>query len=125
MSEVSPEGNVEHFFEGRPEARAIFDAVREMVADLGPVAVRVTKSQIAFARRRAFAWAWTPDRWLRGDRAPLVISIALAERDSSPGWKEVVQPSRGRWMHHLEIWSPDDLDDEVRTWLCQAADRAV
>ena len=124
MDEPSANGSVDRFFDGRPEARTIFDTVRELIADLGPAAVRVTKSQIAFARRRAFAWAWTPDRWLRGSVAPLVLSIALAEKDSSSRWKEVVQPSPGRWMHHLELWSSADIDDEVRAWLRQAADEA-
>lgn len=122
-SGVSAERRVERFFDGRPEASAIFDALREVVAEFGPGAVRVTKSQIAFSRGRAFAWAWTPDRWLRGRTAPLVLSIALKERDPSPRWKEVIQPSPGRWMHHLELWSPSDVDDEVRTWLGRAIDQ--
>jgi hypothetical protein len=29
------------------------------------------------------------------------------------------------WMHHLEIHTPDDLDDDVRRWLRDAADRAA
>jgi predicted transport protein len=39
------------------ESRRIFDALRDMIEALGPVAMRVTKSQIAFRRVKAFAWA--------------------------------------------------------------------
>jgi len=115
---------LETFFKGRAEARTIFDSVRALIESLGAVTIRVTKSQVAFSRRRAFAWAWTPDRYLRGETAPLVLSLALPRRDGSPRWKETVEPRPGRWMHHLELRSPDELDDEVRHWLSEAADQA-
>jgi hypothetical protein len=112
------------FFEGRAEARTLFDSMRAQIEALGSVELRVTKSQVAFSRRRGFAWAWTPDRYLRGETAPLVLSLALSRRDGSPRWKEVVEPRRGRWMHHLELRSTDELDDEVRGWLSEARDGA-
>ena len=84
----------------------------------------VTKSQIAFSIRRGFAWAWTPDRWLRGETAPLVLSIALRRLDESPRWKEVVEPRPGHWMHHLELWSASEVDDDVRAWLLEASEAA-
>lgn len=112
------------FFAGRPEARALFDLVRAAVEDVGPASMRVTKSQVAFTRRRGFAWAWTPDRYLKGETAPLVLSVALDARDPSPRWKEVVEPSPGRWMHHLELHEARDIDAEVRAWLAMAWERA-
>jgi hypothetical protein len=41
-------------------------------------------------------------------------------RDPSPRWKQVVEPARGRFMHHLELTSAADIDHEVQSWL-QAA----
>ena len=35
--------------------------------------------------------------------------------------REVVQPTPGRWMHHLELGDPDDVDAEVVRWLEEAA----
>ena len=46
------------FFSGREESRRIFDTLRAAVDALGPAEVRATKSQIAFRRGKAFAWAW-------------------------------------------------------------------
>lgn len=46
--------------------------------------------------------------------APLVLSMAFDHEVASRRRKEVVQPSPGRWMHQLELWSRKDLDDEVR-----------
>jgi len=118
------DGALAAFFDGRAEARVLFDVVLEAIEALGPCTMRVTKSQVAFSRRRGFAWAWTPDRYLRGETAPLVLSVALGRRDASPRWKEVVEPARGRWMHHLELTSASDVDAEVRAWLREAADAA-
>lgn len=114
--------DVETFFEGRPQSRRLFAAVEravERAVDAAATA-RVTKSQIAFSRRRGFAWAWCPDRWLGGDPAPLVLSIALPRRDRSKRWKEVVMPRAGRFMHHLELRRVQDVDAEVRGWLAEA-----
>jgi len=109
---------VDGFFADRAEARRLFRAFVALVDD---ARVRVTKSQIAFAGRRQFAWAWTPGRWLRGAVAPLVVSVALPRRDRSRRWKEIAEPRPGRFVHHLEVWSRDDLDAELAGWLDEAA----
>lgn len=111
---------LDEFFAGREDSHSLFDALRDVVDSLGPVEMRVTKSQIAFRRRVAFAWAWVPDRYLRGGHAPLVLSVSLRRHDDSPRWKEVVEPSPGRFMHHLELWTAAEIDDEVRAWLLAA-----
>jgi hypothetical protein len=115
---------LESFFEGRPEARRLFEAIERAILAIGPARIRVTKGQVAFSRHRGFAWAWMPDRWLRGPVPPLVLSIALPRRDRSPRWKQVVEPSPGRWMHHLELRGTTDVDDEVRACLKEAWDDA-
>ncbi len=91
-----------------------------VVGEVGPSERRITKSQIAWRRRRGFARVWTPDRYLHGDGAPLVLSVALPRRDASPRWKEVVEPRPGHWMHHLELRAEDDVDDDVAAWLREA-----
>ena len=111
---------VAEFFEGRDESRRLFDALQAAVGAIGPAEVRVTKSQIAFRRRKAFAWAWTPGRYLCRNVAPLVLTLSFPERQRSPRWKEIVEPAPGRFTHHLELHSVDDIDAEVAGWLRQA-----
>ena len=111
---------VDEFLTGQSDSRRIFDALHAAVDAIGPVEVRVTKSQVAFRRRRAFAFAWRPGAYLRGQVAPLVLTLALRRRDPSPRWKEVVEPYPGRFTHHLELRSPTEIDDEVRAWLEEA-----
>ncbi len=111
---------MDNFFEGQPFSRQIFDAVQAAVQDLGPVELRIGKSQIAFRRRKPFAWVWIPGRYLRGKVAPLVLTLSFRFRDPSPRWKEIYEAAPGRFTHHLELYSPEEIDAEVRGWLKEA-----
>ena len=105
------------FFEGQEDSRQLFEALCRMVNAIGPSELGVTKSQIAFRRRKAFAWAWIPSKYLRGKTAPLVLTLSFRSRDASPRWKEIVEPKPGRFTHHLEIYTVDEIDEEVCAWL--------
>jgi hypothetical protein len=117
--------SLDEFFAGQDESRGLFEAVRLALEAVGAVELSVTRSQIAFRRRKAFAWVWMPGKYLRRKAAPLVLSIALRRRDRSPRWKEVVEPAPGRLMHHLELWSSREVDAEVRAWLDEAWNAAA
>jgi len=97
------------FFKGYKESRPLFDVVLSVIESIGPAALRVTKSQIAFRRRKAFAWVWIPGKHLRGKIAPLVLSLSFCKRDPSPRWKEIVETAPGRFMHHMELYSVNDI----------------
>src|SRR5687768_10070473 len=85
---------VERFFAGHPLARAIFERVRAVVDAAGGCEIRVSKSQVAFRRRRGFAYLWLPDRYLARPAAEVVLTVALGRADRSPRWKEVVYPAQ-------------------------------
>lgn len=104
------------FFAGHEKARCIFNALHPAICTLGPCEIHVTKSQIRFRRRSAFAWAWVPDKYLRGGHAPLVLTLSFKTRHSSPRWKEIVEPVPGRFTHHLEFHAASEIDDHVRSW---------
>lgn len=111
---------LDEFFAGFEDSRPLFEALAEAVDSLGGAELTVGKSQVSFTARRAFAWAWVPDRYLGGGHAPLVLSVSLPRHDDSPRWKQVVEPAPGRFMHHLELQQPEDIDDEARGWLAEA-----
>ncbi len=115
---------LDEFFAGQPLSRAIYEAVYRSLQDLGPLEPRITKTQVAFKRQRDFAWVWMPEKYLRRKAAPLVLSLAFRARDPSPRWKEIVEPRPGRYMHHLELYDPADVDDEVRAWIKKSSDLA-
>lgn len=110
---------VDEFFAGAPLGRELFAAVLQAIEAIGPADVRVTKSQVAFRRRRGFAWVWRPGRYVSSD-VPAVLSFALPEPIASARFKEVAHPSPRVWMHHLELRSTGEVDDEVRGWLALA-----
>ena len=115
---------VEGFFAGSPLGRAVFERVRAATDAAGGCRIRVSPSQVAFRRRRGFAYLWLPGRYLARPTAEVVLTIALGRHDPSPRWKEVAHPARAHWMHHLELHDPADVDEEVARWLREAADRA-
>ena len=115
--------SLSQFFHGDPGGRALFDVVASTVDGLGDHDVRVTKSQIAFRRRRSFAFVWRPDRYVNSD-VPAVLSIALPYRLESDRFKEIAHPTAAVWMHHLELNGVGDIDHEVRNWLAAAYEEA-
>jgi hypothetical protein len=119
-----PENLAADFFRGDEEARAIFVAIRGAVALLGEATLRVSKSQIAFRRRIAFGWVWLPGKYLKGKRPPLVLTIGLHRHDFCARWKQVVEPYPGRFVHHMELNAPEQVDQEVRALLAEARSAA-
>lgn len=115
---------LDDFFRGRPGSAAIFERIDRAIADFGSYEVRVSKSQVAFRRRQGFAYVWLPDTYLRGPNPEAVLSIGLPYELTSPRFKEVVDPAPSRWMHHLEVRSTDDIDEEVISWLRAAFEAA-
>ncbi|HET8988565.1 MAG TPA: DUF5655 domain-containing protein [Humibacillus sp.] len=111
------------FFDGYPEGLLICAAVARAVQALGDADVSVTRSQIAFRRRRGFAYVWRPGQYVKSD-VPAVLSIALSHEVVSERFKTVAHPSSRVWMHHLELSTPGQVDDEVCGWLREAYDNA-
>ena len=109
----------EDLFAGHPEGLAILEAVRAAVGAVGEAEVRVSKSQVAFRRRKGFAFVWRPGQYVDND-VPAVLSIALPHELASARFKSLAHPSPSVWMHHLELAEPAEVDDEVRGWLAEA-----
>ncbi len=126
---AEPDPAVDHaaraFFEGSDLGLAVYERVRSIIERGGPVEIRVGRSQVAFRRRRGFAYLWRPGRYLDRPDAEVVLSIALPRRLQSPRWKEVVRPAPRAWMHHLELYSVLELDGEVVGWLDEAGAAAA
>lgn len=116
-------GGPEELFAGHPESLEVYRAVRRVVDELGGARERVTRSQVAWSRRRGFAYVWRPGQYV-GSAVPAVLSVALPREVPSPRVKEVAHPSPGTWMHHVELAGPGEVDQEVVDLLRQAANAA-
>jgi hypothetical protein len=112
----------EQVFAASPTGLAIYHRLRERLADL-EVEFRTTRSQVSLLHDRPFAYLWYPGRYVRS-QVPAVLSLAMPARITSARFKQVVLPAPHVTMHHLELSSPDDLDDEVLGWLVAAYEAA-
>ena len=116
---------LDEFFDGKTIPRKLFEAISREVSLLGESSIRVSKSQIAFRRRRNFALVWMPSKYLKGSVAPLVLTLSFPQQDSSPRWKQITQvASLRRFTHHLELHKVEDIDEQVITWLRSAWEAA-
>ena len=115
----------EQFLAGTDSGVAVFRWVRRVLADGGfDFTVSTSKSQVAFRRRRGFAYLWLPGQYLRRPNAVVVLSIALGRELPSSRFKEMTRSAPAIWMHHLEVNSVDELDDEIAAWLRESAETA-
>lgn len=120
-SDVTPE----EFLAGTDSGIAVFRWAQSVLAAGGfDFTVSTSKSQVAFRRRRGFAYLWLPGRYLRRPNVDVVLSLALSRELTSGRFKEITRSAPTIWMHHLEIHSLDELDDEIAAWLREAAEAA-
>jgi predicted transport protein len=122
---LSETGNrtVEGFFAGRPEAFRLFEALRKEIEALGQVKMEVMKTQVSFGAKRKFAWVWLPQMWVRKrPETSITLTFCLDREVRHPRIAEAVEPSPGKWTHHVLIDRIEDIDDEVREWLKEAYD---
>ena len=84
METGEPERTPEGFFDGSPDGLRLYAAVEQAVRDIGDASIRVTKSQIAFSRRKGFLYLWRPGQYVKSD-VPAVLSVVLPREVTSPG----------------------------------------
>ncbi|MCW5658479.1 MAG: hypothetical protein KIT60_12310 [Burkholderiaceae bacterium] len=116
---------LDEFFGDDLVARRLFDALAKEVARFGSANIRVSKSQVAFRRKKNVAVVWMPGSYLERPSAPLVLTLSFPKRDDSPRWKEVTQISASRFTHHLELHEVKDINAQVKGWLHAAWEAAA
>ncbi len=113
------QSDVLFFFDGRPEALSLYQALAAQIDAFPEVSVKVQKSQIGFYAARLFAMASLPKR--KRD-AGIVVSFGLGRRERSPRIAAAVEPYPGRWTHHVAVTAEEELDAELLGWLREAWD---
>jgi hypothetical protein len=120
-TEGDPEFAIDRLFAHRPKARHLFDVVRGVVNQLGPVRIEGMKTQVSFGNGRKFAWVWLPQMWIGNQpEESITLTFALDHRIEHPRIKEVLEPYPGRWTHHVVINVESEIDDTLRRWLRKA-----
>ena len=115
------------FFDAKPTALPLYVAFRESVVARWPdTRIEVKKTQISFFDRRMFAAvSFTPVRRAKDRPDPfLTITFGLPYRKKSVRIDVATEPYPNRWTHHVMIGTEEEIDDELLSWIEEAADFA-
>ena len=116
------------FFEGHEGALPIYTALEEKLAAMIPeMEIKVQTSQISFYHQRLFACvSFLPVR-KKQDRPEnyLTVTFGLPHLMESGRIDGATEPYPQRFTHHMTVGTPAEIDDEVLSWLREAADFAA
>ena len=112
------------FFSGRPEALALYEILEgQILSRIANVKIKIAKTQIAFANPKGFAFvSFLPVRKAK-QRPPvyLTVTFGLDYRKESARIDAATEPYPNRWTHHVMISKPEDVDEELLSWIAEAA----
>ena len=116
------------FFGEHMDVYPIYEYLEEQILTRIPdIKIKVSKTQISFVGKRGFAFvsfnpcrkaAERPDVWM-------TVTFGLGYRKESPRIDVAVEPYPGRWTHHVMVGSIADIDEELLSWITEAAEFAV
>ena len=115
------------FFEGHLDALDLYRSFEELLYDsFHNVNKRVQKTQITFFNRHVFACI-SFARVKRKAEMPkdyLVLTLGLPVPLDSERVAVKTELYPGRWTHHIVISRPDELDEELLSWIRESYDYA-
>ena len=103
----------EHFAGREPHVVATFKRLVAAAKKSGPVTVLPEKTRIAFQVRMSFAAFTLRQRWVDGH-------VVLARRLDSPRFTRIEFFSPRNQLHAFRVHAPEEVDDEVGSWLAEA-----
>lgn len=112
------------FFSGRPEALELYEILKQQILSrVNNVRIKTAKTQITFANPKGFAFvSFLPVRRAK-QRPPvyLTVTFGLDYRKESARIDAATEPYPNRWTHHVMISKPEDVDEELLSWIAEAA----
>ena len=116
------------FFDQHMDVLPLYQAFEEILFDSFPVVnKRVQKTQITFSNRHVFACV-SFARVKRKAELPMrfiVITLGLPAPLDSERVAVKTEPYPGRWTHHIVVNKPEELDEELLSWVREAYDFAA
>ena len=108
------------FFDQHMDILPLYQAFEELLFDSFPVLnKRVQKTQITFSNRHVFACV-SFARVKRKAELPMrfiVITLGLPAPLDSERVAVKTEPYPGRWTHHFVVSTPEELDEELLSWI--------
>lgn len=118
------EQDVLYFFDGKPDALQLYEAFEKRVlSESSDVKIKVQKTQIAFSNRHNFAFvSFLPVRKAKErPKVYIVVTFGLGYRVESPRIDAAVEPYPGRFTHHVLVSGIEEIDEELMSWVREAA----
>jgi len=107
---------IPEFLMGKPAEAAVYEAVRaHLCAAFPDVTCKHDRTQTAFSRQTQFAWVWLPRT--KKDAGKLMVSFALPQRNVVERMAWVASERPGKYVHHVAVASPEEVDGELKAWL--------
>jgi len=103
----------DHFVNKDPSVRALYDQLVALVRTFGPVEEDPKKTSIHLNRKSALAGVETR-------KNNFLLTIKSDYPIKSPRVEKVEKISSKRFYHKVRISSPNDFDEELKTWLKEA-----
>ncbi len=115
------------FFEGHRDALDLYRTFEELLYNIFPIVnKRVQKTQITFFNRHVFACV-SFAKVKRKKELPegyMVITLGLPAPLDSDRIAVKTEPYPDRWTHHIVVSKPEELDEELTSWISAAYDFA-
>ena len=106
-----------------PNYERLENAILTRIPD---VKIKVAKTQITFANKRGFAFvSFNPCRRAKDRPAVwMTVTFGLGCRKGSSRIDVATEPYPGRWTHHVMVGSAEEIDEELLSWIQEAAEFA-
>lgn len=103
----------EYFATGPAHERPVFDAVMTHLESLGPVHIEPVSVGIFLKHNRPFAELRPMVRWV-------ALSFGLGRTVVHPKISRRMAGSSRRTYHVVRLYTPADVDEDVRGWLTES-----
>lgn len=113
------------FFDKYMDALPLYEAFEgRVMKEIANVRIKVQKSQISFYTKHLFTCvSFAKLRKKKDCPSPyIVVTIGLSHRLESPRIEIATEPYPNRWTHHLLLSDAKEIDDELLSWIKEAAD---
>ena len=103
----------DHFVNKDPSVRMLYDQLLSLLHTFGPVEEDPKKTSIHLNHKSALAGVETRKNYF-------LLNIKADHPIKSPRIEKAEQVSSKRFHHKVRISSPEDFDEELKTWLKEA-----
>lgn len=112
------------FFDKHMDALPLYEELENrIVKEIEDVRIKVQKTQISYYNKHLFACV-SFAKVKKKKECPssyIVVTFGLRHKLESPRIVIATEPYPNRFTHHVLITDPEELDDELLSWIKEAA----